>query len=86
MRGEGPLTNEDESKDDGYSPRILHLNIKVFTMRELKLKKLQPSYFGKVKEKKPAGNQNTNSDQNANADGGKGTNPAGGKAANNGKK
>lgn len=55
-------------------------------MRELKLKKLQPSYFGKVKEKKPAGNQNTNPAPNANADGEKGANPAGGKAANNGKK
>ena len=55
-------------------------------MRELKLKKLQPSYFGKVKEKKPAGNQNPNPAPNANADGEKGANPAGGKAANNGKK
>lgn len=54
-------------------------------MRELKLRKLQPSYFGKVKEKKPAGNQNPNPAPNANADG-KGENPAGGKAANNGKK
>lgn len=64
-------------------------------MRELKLKKLQPSYFGKVKEKKPAGNQNpnpapnananVNANANANADG-KGANPAGGKAANNSKK
>lgn len=60
-------------------------------MRELKLKKLQPSYFGKVKEKKPAGNQNpnpapnANANANANADG-KGANPAGGKAANNSKK
>lgn len=54
-------------------------------MRELKLKKLQPSYFGKVKEKKPAGNQNPNPAPDANADG-KGANPAGGKAANNGKK
>lgn len=58
-------------------------------MRELKLRKLQPSYFGKVKEKKPAGNQNTNPAPNANANAnadGKGVNPAGGKAANNGKK
>lgn len=58
-------------------------------MRELKLKKLQPSYFGKVKEKKPAGNQNPNPAPNANANAnadGKGANPAGGKAANNGKK
>lgn len=58
-------------------------------MRELKLKKLQPSYFGKVKEKKPAGNQNPNPAPNANANAnadGKGANPAGGKAANNSKK
>ena len=54
-------------------------------MRELKLKKLQPSYFGKLKEKKSAGNQNPNPAPNANADG-KCENPAGGKGANNGKK